>query len=151
MMRSNVMGFKIAMHQMQSTAIYSYTSSSLPFYPSLSPLFSLILSRFFIFPLHFPYPLLPDPNSWFDLSSPCALYNLKLSNPYDRAVAFALLRLVATHQRIVVSDVTYDGQELQLKQVMCKHSNVTLPFFHTFFFLSFVFIISPLHLSLLLF
>ena len=77
---------------------------SLPsLYSSPSPFFSL-----------FPQS---DPNSWFDLSSPCALYNLKLSNPYDRAVAFALLRLVATHQRIVVSDVTFDGQELHLKQV----------------------------------
>jgi hypothetical protein len=44
-----------------------------------------------------------DPNTWFDFSSPCGVYNLNLSCPYDRAVSFALLRLTAGHQRMTLT------------------------------------------------
>lgn len=44
-----------------------------------------------------------DENAWFDLSCPCGMYKLNLSCPYDRAISFALLRLVASHQRISVT------------------------------------------------
>ena len=44
-----------------------------------------------------------DPNCWFNLSHPCGAYNLNLSKPYDRAVSFALLRLVAGHQKIDIT------------------------------------------------
>ena len=46
---------------------------------------------------------LKDPNSWFDLSRPCGSYTLDLNNPYERAVSFALLRLVAGHQRMSIT------------------------------------------------
>ena len=49
-----------------------------------------------------------DPNSWFNLSHPCGSYHLDLSKPYDRAVSFAILRLVAGHQKIDITGiVTY--------------------------------------------
>lgn len=44
-----------------------------------------------------------DPNTWFDLSSPCGVYTLNLNCPYDRAVSFALLRLTAGHQRMTLT------------------------------------------------
>ena len=37
---------------------------------------------------------------------------------YDRAVAFALLRLTASHQRIVFSESSYNGNELNLMQIL---------------------------------
>ena len=46
-----------------------------------------------------------DPNSWFNLSHPCGSYNLDLSKPYDRAVSFAILRLVAGHQKIDITGI----------------------------------------------
>ena len=46
-----------------------------------------------------------DPNSGFNLSHPCGSYNLDLSKPYDRAVSFAILRLVAGHQKIDITGI----------------------------------------------
>lgn len=37
---------------------------------------------------------------------------------YDRAVAFALLRLTASHQRITFSESTYNGEKLNLIQIL---------------------------------
>ena len=37
---------------------------------------------------------------------------------YDRAIAFALLRLTASHQRIVFSESSYNGNELNLMQIL---------------------------------
>jgi len=62
-----------------------------------------------------------DPNSWYDMSNPCGEYKLDLSNSYDRAVSFAVLRLAAGHQRTSVTDVSYNNVALNLTQVMSPH------------------------------
>ena len=59
-----------------------------------------------------------DPNCWFDYGDPYGPFDLNLSCSYDRAVAFALLRLAASHQRIIFSECSYDNAELHLQQVL---------------------------------
>ena len=61
-----------------------------------------------------------DPNSWFNLSHPCGSYNLDLSKPYDRAVSFAILRLVAGHQKIDITGIGKDCTVLYCIVLYCS-------------------------------
>ena len=60
-----------------------------------------------------------DPNSWFNLSHPCGSYNLDLSKPYDRAVSFAILRLVAGHQKIDITGIRKNSTLLYCTVLYC--------------------------------
>jgi len=50
----------------------------------------------------------PDCGS-FNLANPCDMHSLRLDVPFDRAKAFALLRVVATHQTFVMPKCVYEG------------------------------------------
>lgn len=52
-----------------------------------------------------------DPLCWFDPTLPCQMHTLQLSNPYDRAVAFYLLHLVASHSTYVIAAAQYEATE----------------------------------------
>lgn len=47
---------------------------------------------------------LQDPRCWFAHSNPLGVHKLKLDNPYERAVAFALLHHVANHATHIFVD-----------------------------------------------
>jgi hypothetical protein len=49
-----------------------------------------------------------DESCWFDQSNPCGSFSLTLSNPFERAVAFKLLSIVANHTSYVLSKCTYE-------------------------------------------
>lgn len=67
-----------------------------------------------------------DPQCWFNFNQPCDDYELKLSHPFDRSVAFQLLRIMANHMTFIGVKVSYQyptekGQrpiteKLELKQ-----------------------------------
>ncbi len=50
---------------------------------------------------------LKDGSCWFDSKYPCRKYNLDLSDPFQRSVAFQVLRIAANHQTFILQDVTY--------------------------------------------
>lgn len=50
---------------------------------------------------------LKDDLCWFDQSYPCRSYELDLSDPYSRAVAFDVLRIAANHETYVLQNVVY--------------------------------------------
>ena len=49
----------------------------------------------------------PSPECWFDYNNICRSYSLKMEDPYDRAIAFALLRMVASHDIYTVCKASY--------------------------------------------
>jgi hypothetical protein len=49
-----------------------------------------------------------DDSCWFDESNPCGNYSLNLSHPFERAIAFKLLSIVANHTSYILSKVTYE-------------------------------------------
>jgi hypothetical protein len=50
---------------------------------------------------------LRDDKCWFDQKYPCRKYELDLSNPFDRSIAFQVLRIAANHQTFILKDVSY--------------------------------------------
>jgi hypothetical protein len=68
-----------------------------------------------------------DAKPSFDFSKPCKAYNLDLSKPYDRAVAFALMRLVACHQSVSLYKATFNNRPMKFAQEMApvhpRHHN----------------------------
>ena len=48
-----------------------------------------------------------DAECWFDLAHPIGSFQLHLQRPYDRAVAFALLHLAATHKAMTLTGVSH--------------------------------------------
>jgi hypothetical protein len=87
---------------------------------------------------------LKDELCWFDQSYPCRNYELDLSDPYSRAVAFDILRIAANHETFILQNVLYfppsgksakaGGEKLDLVQVSAAFHNyfVLLPV--SFFF-----------------
>ena len=53
-----------------------------------------------------------DSKCWFDAKNPCRRYRLNLSHPFERAVAFLCLRIVATHPTYIFAkfDFMEDGE-----------------------------------------
>ena len=49
-----------------------------------------------------------DDKCWFDSTFPCRSYSLCLEKPFDRAVMYALLSIVASHQTYIFSKVMYE-------------------------------------------
>lgn len=49
-----------------------------------------------------------DESCWFDQSNPCGTFTLTLSNPFERAIAFKLLTIVANHTSYVLAKCTYE-------------------------------------------
>jgi len=49
-----------------------------------------------------------DDSAWFDYQKPLQKYQLDLANPYERAVAFQLCQLIATHHSYVFKYFNYD-------------------------------------------
>jgi hypothetical protein len=49
-----------------------------------------------------------DDSCWFDQSNPCGTYSLNLSKPFERAIAFKLLNIVANHTSYILSKITYE-------------------------------------------
>jgi hypothetical protein len=52
-----------------------------------------------------------DPTFWFDQNYPCAEYELHLSDPFERAVCYMLLGLVACHQTLIMTRVFFETSE----------------------------------------
>ena len=48
-----------------------------------------------------------DSKCWFDIRHPCRSYTMYLENPFDRAVAFLVLRIVATHPTYIFKSFEY--------------------------------------------
>eukprot|EP01038_Epipyxis_sp_PR26KG_P006330 gene6330-8716_t len=67
-----------------------------------------------------------DSRCWYDPSQPCREYELNLDKPYDRAVAFHVLHVVATHSTFILVKSEYEapgvavgrGECLELVQIM---------------------------------
>ena len=49
-----------------------------------------------------------DDSCWFDQSHPCGTYRLNLSNPFERAIAFKLLNIVANHSSYILAKCIYE-------------------------------------------
>ncbi len=49
-----------------------------------------------------------DERCWYDPTQPCRDYELHLYRPFDRAVAFNLLNLVASHSTLIFSNIQYE-------------------------------------------
>jgi Ran GTPase-activating protein (RanGAP) involved in mRNA processing and transport len=61
---------------------------------------------------------LQDSKCWFSHSNPLGMHHLDLSKPYERAVAFALLELIANHATFIFVSAEYEapnGQKTDLK------------------------------------
>ena len=71
---------------------------------------------------------LVDPRCWFSHSNPLGRHELDLSQPYQRAVAFALLELVANHATYIFVSAEYEKegsgvrQDLKLFQTVATDS-----------------------------
>ena len=50
---------------------------------------------------------LRDEKCWFDQKYPCRKYELDLSDPFQRGIAFQVLRIAANHQTYILKDVYY--------------------------------------------
>lgn len=48
-----------------------------------------------------------DPNCWYDQANPCRSYSLDLTKPFERAVAFSVLQVVASHSSYVVAKAQF--------------------------------------------
>ena len=68
--------------------------------------------------------LIRDSKCWFDPNHACRDYSLDLSHPFERAVAFMLLRIVATHPTYVFNKITLSNKgtsyPLDLVQILGK-------------------------------
>lgn len=49
-----------------------------------------------------------DESCWFDQRNPCGNFTLNLSRPFERAVAFKILSIVANHSSYVITKCTYE-------------------------------------------
>jgi hypothetical protein len=47
--------------------------------------------------------IIKDSKCWFDMRNPCRKYTLNLGHPFERAVAYLVLRIVATHPSYIFS------------------------------------------------
>ena len=63
---------------------------------------------------------LTDDSCWFDHSFPCRSYSLDLSREFERAVAFSVLQIAATHGTYIIAAAAYNGQKLSLVPVMSR-------------------------------
>ena len=56
--------------------------------------------------------IMKDKKCWFDAKNPCRPYKLILAHPFERAIAFLLLRIVATHPTYIFAKFDYkeDGE-----------------------------------------
>lgn len=50
------------------------------------------------------------PNCWFDYDNVCRPYALRLDDPFDRSVAFALLHIVARHETYIFAKASYSPE-----------------------------------------
>lgn len=71
-----------------------------------------------------------DARCWYNPSNPCRTYTLRLDRPFDRAVAFHLLHIVATHNSYIFQTSTYElekgnPQPLKLIQGVAKDREVS--------------------------
>jgi len=48
-----------------------------------------------------------DQNCWYDQANPCRNYSLDLSNAFERAVAFSVLQVVASHSSYIVAKAQF--------------------------------------------
>jgi Ca2+-binding EF-hand superfamily protein len=48
-----------------------------------------------------------DERCWYDLASPCRAYSLDLTIPFERAVAFSLLQVVASHSSYIIAKSSF--------------------------------------------
>ncbi|RYH24941.1 hypothetical protein EON65_16165 [archaeon] len=74
--------------------------------------------------------IVTDGRCWYNPSNPCRSYSLKLDRPFDRAVAFHLLHIVATHNSYIFQTSTYElekgnPQPLKLVQGIAKDREVS--------------------------
>ena len=51
--------------------------------------------------------LIKDSRCWFDPNFACRKYKLDLNHPFERAVAFMLLRIIATHPTYIFKEIKY--------------------------------------------
>jgi hypothetical protein len=58
-----------------------------------------------------------DPLFWFDQNAPCREYELNLTDPFERAVAFQLLNIVAAHQTLVVMRASYEPRPGKIEKL----------------------------------
>lgn len=58
-----------------------------------------------------------DPTFWFDQNYPCAEYELHLNDPFERAVCYMLLGLVACHQTLIISRVYFESMVRGQKKI----------------------------------
>jgi hypothetical protein len=72
-------------------------------------------------------------NCWFSSSSPLGHYDLDLSHPYDRAVAFSILQIAANHSTFVIQSAVYERErgsrnfeDLELRQAVQEDHNAIL-------------------------
>lgn len=61
-----------------------------------------------------------DEKCWYKPASVCNNYSLELEKPFDRAVAFHLLNIVATHSTLIFDEVRYNDKPLKLIQSISK-------------------------------
>jgi Ran GTPase-activating protein (RanGAP) involved in mRNA processing and transport len=51
--------------------------------------------------------LIKDSRCWFDPNNACRSYKLDLNHPFERAVAFMLMRIIATHPTYIFKDIKH--------------------------------------------
>jgi hypothetical protein len=50
-----------------------------------------------------------DESCTFDFSNPCKKYKLRLNRPFERAVAFTVLQICASHPSYILKNVSYES------------------------------------------
>lgn len=62
--------------------------------------------------------VIKDLKCWFDLSQPYGTFKLDMNIAYERAISFCLLRLAASHERLIFSHASLNGKEINLVQIL---------------------------------
>jgi len=57
-----------------------------------------------------------DDSCWFDYAFPCKQYTLNLEREFDRAIAFSVLQIAASHQSYIIASAYYNNQPISLTQ-----------------------------------
>lgn len=68
-----------------------------------------------------------DDSCWFDQSNPCGNYRLNLSNPFERAIAFKILSIVANHSSYTLAKCIYEvpfSKKIKKKQQILNLTQV---------------------------
>jgi Ca2+-binding EF-hand superfamily protein/Ran GTPase-activating protein (RanGAP) involved in mRNA processing and transport len=76
-----------------------------------------------------------DDKCWYDQGNPCRNYSLDLSKPFERAIAFSVLQVVASHSTNIIAKASYQEpsakagafaskQELQFEQTVAKDKEI---------------------------